>query len=74
MSEEKNEKKGTIEGIYIAFKSNKGRALSEMKLRKAKIVDISNAIIWCEMVKEGLLEKYKELTGGLRWDKKDKKY
>lgn len=66
------EKKEIPQGLYMAFKSNKGKVKSQMKLEKATIPDISSAIVWCEIVKEGLLGKYKELTGGLRWDKKDK--
>ena len=57
-----NEKKEIPQGIYMLFKTNKGKTISQMKLERATIPDISNAIIWCELTKENLLEEFKKLA------------
>ena len=57
-----NEKKEIPQGIYMLFKTNKGKTISQMKLERATITDISNAIIWCELTKENLLEEFKKLA------------
>jgi len=57
------EKKDIPQGIYILFKVTEGgKVVSRMKLQKATITDISNAIVWCELTKEELLEHFKNLT------------
>jgi len=57
------EKKEIPQGIYILFKVTEGgKVVSRMKLQKATITDISNAIVWCELTKEELLEHFKNLT------------
>ena len=60
------EKKEIPRGIYILFKVTEEpgglKVVSRMKLEKATIADLSNAIVLCELTKEELLEHFKTLT------------
>lgn len=56
-----NNKKKIPQGLYMAFKSNQGKTESKMRMEKANLIDVSNGIIWCEIIKEKLLEQYKKM-------------
>ena len=57
------EKKEIPQGIYIRFKATgKGNMVSQMKMERATIPDISSAIVWCELTKEKLLQEFKKLA------------
>ena len=64
MSKDKfQEKKEIPQGIYMLFKATgKGNMTSQMKMERATIPDISNAIVWCELTKEKLLQEFKKLA------------
>ena len=57
------EKKEIPQGIYMLFKATgKGNMVSQMKMNRATIPDISGAIVWCELTKEKLLQEFKKLA------------
>jgi len=61
--EDKSNNKGKKipQGLYMIFRSNQGKTMSQVKLEKATLIDISNAIIWCDITKERLLKQYKKM-------------
>jgi len=62
MDEEKPEKE-IPQGIYILFKvTGDGKVVSQMKLEKATLRELSNALVWCDLTKEELLQHFKNLT------------
>jgi len=55
------EKTENDKGVYMAFISKQGKTQSKIKLKEANLGDISNAIIWCDIIKERLLKQYQKM-------------
>ena len=54
------EKKEIPQGVYMFFKRSEGQIQSTVHMEKANIDEMSNAVAWCEIMKEKLLEQIKK--------------